>query len=346
MTRRQGGIQGFPAFPISGTWAKSCRISLGTAVKSQNTLHRKENKMDLLTKFSAVEIKPETRISEADRAFCQAHQTAYEAASNVLKELEYFWDDMQAGQQEALSPINLPPSLYLTSPNHLTLSTDAIRGQLRSLHALFISQLVSYFNRTYHLAIPAEDIQKNLTPQKPSDRWADNRKEQMEEYNKALEELSLHYSEILEHVFLLTDSRELTEQALYELKEKCHKAAWNSSNGQAMYLLKKNVLQLDGYACRYRDWYGGRSSWELSDRTADILKAVAHFEAEGFTDIPNSLNSVIQRGSLDDSQYEFTGCRKVQSLKLFKNNRMDIRFHTENDARAFTEEYLGTTPPC
>ena len=114
MTRRQGGIQGFPAFPISGTWAKSCRISLGTAVKSQNTLHRKENKMDLLTKFSAVEIKPETRISEADRAFCQAHQTAYEAASNVLKELEYFWDDMQAGQQEALSPLNLPPSLYLT----------------------------------------------------------------------------------------------------------------------------------------------------------------------------------------------------------------------------------------
>ena len=171
-------------FPFPEHGSEGCRIWQETAVKFQNTPYRKENKMDPFSKFSADAIKPRTRISKADRVFCQTHQTAYETASNTLKET-------------------------------------------------------------------------------------------------------------------------------------CHKAVWNSSNGQAMYLLKKNGLQLDGYACGYRDCYGGRSFWELSDRTADILKVIAHFEAEGFTDISNSLNGVIQKGSLDDSQYEFTGCRKAQSQMYY-----------------------------
>ena len=33
--------------------------------------------MDLLSKFSSIEIKPDARISETDRTFCQAHQAAY-----------------------------------------------------------------------------------------------------------------------------------------------------------------------------------------------------------------------------------------------------------------------------
>ena len=34
--------------------------------------------MDLLTKFENVEMKADTRISESDRIFCEAHQAAYE----------------------------------------------------------------------------------------------------------------------------------------------------------------------------------------------------------------------------------------------------------------------------
>ena len=46
--------------------------------------------MDLLSKFSSIEIKPDARISETDRTFCQAHQAAYDAARASLQELEFF----------------------------------------------------------------------------------------------------------------------------------------------------------------------------------------------------------------------------------------------------------------
>lgn len=302
--------------------------------------------MDLLTKFAAVEIRPETRISGPDRIFCQAHQAAYEAALNTLKELEYFWDDMLAAQREALAPINISAEFYLTSPDCLSVSGKAIKEQYRSLHALFTGQLVSYFNSAYHLAIPEEEMQECLLPQKPADRRAENYKEQAAEYGAAMDRLCLHYSQILEQIFLRTDGRELAEQALYELKEKCCHAAWISSSGKARFTLKKNILQLEGCACSYRDWYGGRSSWNLSDWTLDILKGIAHFESGGFSEPPVSLDMIIQRNSLDYSQHVFSGCKKVQSLKLFKNRRVDIKFCTESDARTFLEEYLGTMPPC
>lgn len=302
--------------------------------------------MDLLTKFAAVEIRPETRISKSDRIFCQAHQNAYETALSTLKELEYFWDDMLAGQREALKPINASAELYLTSPDCLSVSDRAIKEQHRSLHTLFTGQLVSYFNRTYHLAIPEDEVRESLLPQRPPDRRSEGYRKQMEEYNAVMDSLCLHYSQILEQIFLRTDGRELAEQALHELKEKCCHAAWITSSGKARFTLKKSTLQLEGCACSYRDWYGGRSSWNLNDWTQDILSGIAHFEAGGFADPPDSLNMVIQRSSLDDGQHEFSGCKKVQSLKLFKNRRVDIKFRTENDARTFLEEYLRTTPPC
>ena len=46
--------------------------------------------MNLLSKFSSIEIKPDARISETDRTFCQAHQAAYDAARASLQELEFF----------------------------------------------------------------------------------------------------------------------------------------------------------------------------------------------------------------------------------------------------------------
>ena len=48
--------------------------------------------MDLLTKFENVEMKADTRISESDRIFCEAHQAAYDSARTSLPELEFIWN--------------------------------------------------------------------------------------------------------------------------------------------------------------------------------------------------------------------------------------------------------------
>ena len=301
--------------------------------------------MDLLEKFESIEVRADTRISEADRIFCEAHQSAYENAAAALKELKYFWDDMVSQQKELLAPTDAAPTNYLLSPDGLKLSGDAIQTQLRSLHSIFIEHLVSYFSITYHFSISSQDVGANLLPQKPSDRWTDNYKESVKKYTSDLQELALHYNDILEQIFLQTGGRAFAEQALYELKKNCRRTAWNTYQKRADYTRKKSTLQFTHYACSFRSYYRANGSWELTDGMKDVLKGISHFETGGFSTIPDALAKLINGYSLDFSDYDFPDCKKVQSLKMFKNRRVDIRFSEESYARQFAEEYLGTVCP-
>lgn len=156
-----------------------------------------------------------------------------------------------------------------------------------------------------------------------------------------MDELSLSYTAVLEQIFLQTDGRALYEQALHELKEKCHQAAWISGSGKPLFEQKKSILQLTGYACNFRDRYSG-VVWELSDRTKNILRGIAHFETGMFGTAPCSLSRLLGRYDLPDSQHEFPDCEKLQSLRMFKNGRVDIKFASEAHAAQFIEDYLKT----
>lgn len=296
--------------------------------------------MELLKKFEAVAIKPDTRISDSDRIFCKAHQAAYDNAKCTLQELLCFWEDMQNQQAELLTGTDTSSSYYLASRDNITLSEKDIRGQVFSLHSLFIGQLVSFFNETYHLSLSITDIENNLIPQKPGDRWTDDYEDRVKAYTQAMQDLSLHYTDILDQIFIYTDGRDLSEQALHELKEKCHEAAWNISNREARFTQKKCTLLFNGYFCSFHDRYGG-SYWEPAPKTDDILKGIAHFETGSFSYIPHSISNIISAYNLRSDFYEFTGCKKVLSLKMYKNQRVDIRFSTEEYARQFINEYLG-----
>ena len=127
--------------------------------------------MDLLTKFENVEMKTDTRISEADRTFCETHQAAYDSARTSLPELGFIWNDMLSQQRELLAPTGTSSETYLTTYDGLKLSDDIIRQEIHSLHHQFICQIVSYFSKTYHFSINTSDIVSNLVPQKPTDRW-------------------------------------------------------------------------------------------------------------------------------------------------------------------------------
>lgn len=295
--------------------------------------------MDLLTKFEAVEVKSDTRISQADRIFCEAHQAAYGTAKTALLELGFFWDDMQDQQRELLAPTGTSSDTYLITYGGLKLSNEDIRQQIHSLHTVFINQLVSYFSKTYHFSIAWNDLAKNLLPKEPTDRWTDDYKELAEKYTQDMENLSLRYTDILEQIFLQTGGRAFYEQALHELKEKCHQAAWNSGNGSPRFEQKKSVLQFTGYACSFRSWYGD-GSWELTDRMKDILRGISHFETGNFESIPGSLSRAIGRYDSSVNQYEFPDCGKIQSLRMFKNGRVDLKFTSESHALQFVDEYM------
>ena len=297
--------------------------------------------MNLLEKFENVEINADVHISETDRLFCKTHQTAYESARNSLSELAYIWEEIYNSQDEILSAINENPSTYLSGSDGLKIGTEGIHDQIKGNHTTFISNLVSYFNSNYHVSISMPDITESLLPKKPEDRYDSDYKEQLESYQKALSDLSINYSDILRQISAQLNGRSFEEQALHELRGKCHSAAWNRYKKTAEYQLKKTTIQLH-YGCRYSAQYGYESR-ELYDSTKNILRGIAHYETDSFSCIPSSLSNVMKYYRLDSDYFEFSDCKKVASLKLFKNGRVDIRFATEENARQFADKYLGTS---
>ena len=296
--------------------------------------------MELLKKFEAVTVTPDARISDADRAFCKAHQAAYDNAKCNLQELLCFWEDLQLQQAELLAGTETSPSFYLPSRDNIKLSESAVRNQISSLHSQFIGKLVLFFNKTYHLSLSITDIEENLIPRKPGESWTDDYEDRVNAYAQAMQELSLRYMDILDRIFLYTDGRELSEQALHELKQKCHEAAWNLSDGQARFTQKKCTLMFSGYFCSYHDRYGG-GYWELAQKTKDILRGISHFETGNFSSTPHNISNIMESYHIYSDFHEFDGCKKVLSLKMYKNQRVDIKFSTEENARQFISEYLG-----
>ena len=75
--------------------------------------------MDLLDKFDAVTVKADARITPDDKAYCEAHQAAYDAAIQSFQELAFFWEDMESTQRNCWAVRTLPislPATALTSP--------------------------------------------------------------------------------------------------------------------------------------------------------------------------------------------------------------------------------------
>ena len=139
--------------------------------------------MDLLSKFDSVQVTTDSRISEQDKAVCAAHQAAYDAARSALEELKYMWADILAQQETALQGTGKSPTTYVTSSD-LDISEDHIKKQIQLLHRLFIFNVVSYFNETYHVSVSHKDVQGALLPEEP-DRYA-RTKEDLARYGEQM----------------------------------------------------------------------------------------------------------------------------------------------------------------
>ena len=58
--------------------------------------------MNLLEKMDAIDVKADTRISGADRYFCETHQRAFDAAHRDLLALWKSWKTIEMQQREIL----------------------------------------------------------------------------------------------------------------------------------------------------------------------------------------------------------------------------------------------------
>lgn len=303
--------------------------------------------MNLLNKFNAIEITADTRISEADRAYCQTQQDAYDHARGVLKVMA---ERSKADLDEQTRLLNQSEqevySTYLGDfkPNRFV-------DDLQNSHSLFISRIFSYFRQTYKVTISESDAKEVLLPKKP-DSYRAYTKEEIQAlteatkaYNESLNNLALKYSDILDQVFIQLGGFTFKDKAVQELKDAAHKAGWNSYNGKKTYEQKKAVLSFPGYACHFDGWYEeyhkGEHEIELTENMKAVIRALAHFDLGIMSDFPYRFSVLLgYRWRTDDTEMPFH-LDKLKSVKCFKNGRVDVRFTSEAYARQFAEEYLG-----
>lgn len=290
--------------------------------------------MDLLSKFDAVAVTPDSRISAQDKAFCAAHQAAYDAARASLEKLLLSWEAMQAEQQAALEGTGSSPDRYLTSGS-LCISASAICDLISSLHTKLIKRLVQHFNEAYHISVSSYSIEENLLPAKP-DRHRTS-EEQMQQYEKQAQSFSLRSDQIVEQILAQLDGRSLWDQALYELQKDCHRAVWNAYREKPEFALNKNVIRFS-YGCNYESFY---PSWQLTDGFKTILRGLAHYETGTFGVTPMSFSPLLGYSYTGGEIVLFPDCQRAAKLRMFKNRRVDLTFQENSYAKGFVEKYLG-----
>ena len=303
--------------------------------------------MDLLAKFSTVEVQTANRLTDADCQFCEQQQKLYQDAVSGFYQIAALWTDMCSQQKDALSgpedTDNEWKKKYLMSHCWPEITVGMIMKHISTLHKEFISTLVSYLNTTYHLTLNAAEVKDGLLPDEPRYyEW-----EETLDWSDVTPTV-LRYEDAVDLILSRFQGRTFEEQAPYELVERCHRAAWSDRNHQANFEQNKNLVKIFSGACAYGYYQkkGQRvthEQWDIKTGAKNILRALAYFETGAFDQYPDGIDDLLSEDRfLWYDLWELEDCKKLEKIKLFKNGRMDIRFTSEGFAREFVDGYLGT----
>ena len=319
--------------------------------------------MGIMDKFSAVEIKADTRISEADKAFCQRQQDAFDKSGPALQKIA----DMMVSAQNEQSKILAVDrdkfcSSYMTADGFSCDEAYVYKAMTRR-NKTFISTIVNYFSKNYKVELDAHAIMEHLVPAEPqqpklpgggyrnmSDDEIDAYKEALDahkaksyEHEKLLRSLPLRYEQIVDEIFVQLGGFSFQEQAMNEFLERtwksCHKA-WKDD--EEAFEIKNDVLRLpNGCYCDENKWMTyPEPRYELSDNSKILLDALAYYECgrmdEGHLWFPNLCGF----SKTTENFFEIRNMSKVKSIRLFKNGRVDIKFRSAAYLQEFAEQYM------
>lgn len=278
---------------------------------------------DLLDKFSNVKIDVTSKVAESDKAACLIMQGAYDKACEALKQLRTVEEMHIAGQKRAIESLtSCSISDYLGD----AYSINKINYRLQDIHAIFIGDIVRWFERTYNVELAHEAIRNELVPQLD---YSDK------QYEEKMESLHIRYEDVIELIIVQLGGFSFEERALNELKLKCFEAAHHSyMHEQATYSQKKAVISLE-YGCSCGEYSG---DFSLNSGAKNIIRGLIMYEYGQTSIMPCQYTRLLD--------FEFSqqlieiNSSKVASIKCFKNTRVDIRFTKEQYAREFAEMFL------
>lgn len=285
--------------------------------------------MDLLEKFSAIEVKAANRISEADKDFCERNQTAYEMARKFYTELLHLSNQLKEAQEGL--PGNVKKG-YIISRHDVNIDEHAVKRHLDNLEDCLVQSIVDYFCGAYAINVESWKILRSFK--------TDDSSESIEQSEEPKQRSPIRYEDIVDRVFQEMDGRSFEEYAMYQLRADCKKAVGGIGG---YYERKKAVICFRDSFCyvttRNRYPYT-EDEWHLKDNAKSILRALAHFETGKFADYPGPIAHLVTEGTSSTELLGFYYCEKLEELKMYKNGRMDVRFASPALAAEFDEKYL------
>lgn len=325
----------------------------------------KEAAMNILDKFSSVEIKADNRISDADRAFCVQHQEAFDKAGPALEKVAEAIVAAKTEQQAILGSDDSeysylsPWGVYISS-NKFKCDESAVYEMIKKRSERFITEIVNYFQGKYTLELDGDKIKKNLIPAPPKEPklpWGGYcsmtseevdafkekltaHKAEMQKYEDDLRVHPIRYEQIVDEIFVQLSGFSFQERAMNEFLEKCWDAAHNYHGDKENFEIKNDTLRLTGYWCRCRNesWMS-EPEWSTGEDLRIILNALVHFDI-GQMNRGTEWFPALFRYSTNENVFPINNLMKVKNIKLFKNGRVDIKFKDAVSVLEFVEGYL------
>ena len=267
------------------------------------------NMNSLLDKFKTVEIKNDTRITEADKEYCENQERMYKEAIEAMQQtLETFKRIHDTYTKDIHDFYNRGYIDQYQDIRH-------IEDRMKNYQTSFISNILSYFERTYSVTLRDEKV---------FDRY----------------DFTVTYKNIIDEVFEQLGGFNFNEKAVNELKEKSREAVYNADK----IAIKKNKLSIQSYIWWDNTWNDKKRIGWGDRRVNPLFKSLSHYETNksNLTEYFEGLIEELQQGEEKYdifNKYEL-GYNKVQSIKCFKNGKIEIEFQTMQQAEEFKREYL------
>lgn len=267
--------------------------------------------MNLLNKFQAVTIQNDTRISEIDRKYCEKQERMYKEAITAMNNtLEIFKTIHKLHVEDKGESIHYH---YEYIDHHEDIRHTEERS--KKIKNNFISNIVGHFERVYNVTLEKSKIR--------------------DKYN-----ISVTYQDIVNEIFEQLGGFNFEEKAVKELKDKCKETIYSLDK----VTIKKNKLTIIDFVWwDHYSWEGKKLGYSDS-KVSPLFRGLSHFET-GETETLFYYRSIYKELHEGERKYDIfskyeIGYNLVNSIKVFKNGKIEIEFQTNEQAEQFKREYL------
>lgn len=274
--------------------------------------------MGLLDKFDSIVISNDTRITEADKTFCEEQQAIFNRSIEIYQDILPMVQELNNLDNDYDSNHKDNPKQNLNTCLSYSGIPD-IKSLIQKVKDNFVYRIFYYFSNTYQVSVDSDKM-----------------------LNK---ESVTNYNEVIDNIFFQLDGYNFQDKAEKELKERIRQAT-RVGRGDKLTLNKTkisidNFFWLDQWDKKYGNY---NVSYNSDENFESLFTAFSYFLYKKAHNCFGNLYNIITKEKNDDIfKVHDIANNGILTLKLFKNGKIEIVFSSTEYAREFAKQYCNYT---